>query len=229
MKSLIKASATLVCLLSLAACASTGNNRLLSPQIAHAPAIDVPLSAVVDNVNENLGVNVRWGGQIIHAEDVQKPVEEGQQPKEITRVTVVAHPLLGSGKPDWRSRPDFDGGRFIVEISDFHEQIHRRFITVYGPISGAQTLSNGKRQTTIPVVTALESADWNDPHDRYRYQVGFRHDLPYNGLGFRYGYYDGYGYSGSVFYGVGLGLYPFYSPYPYFSYGHRIGRRGHHH
>lgn len=228
----IKTLASVALLLSLTACATVNSKNTISPQIAYAPAIDVPYSAVIDNVKEHVGVNVRWGGQIIGAEDVTESQAKGnsakgQEDNVITRVTVIASPLSSDGKPDRRGEAEFDGGRFIVEMNNFHDRVRSRFITVYGPISGEETLTNGNKQITIPVIAAVETEDWN--HSSQRYPVEFRHGLPYNGLGLRYGYYDGYGYSGSAYYGFGYGYSPYFYPYANYGHGRRIGRRGYHH
>ena len=204
----IKFVALLGLILGVAACATVNEVNSPSAQIQYAPAIDVPYSEVIDNVKQHLGVNVRWGGQIIGARDVD----------EITRVTIMAYPLSSDGEPTRRLGSGFDGGRFIVEMDNFHDRINSRFITIYGPISGEETLTNGNKQITIPVVTAIETEDWKQSSPRY--SVELRHGFPYHGLGFRYGYYDRYGYYGNFSYGLDFGFYPF----AYVGRGHHRGR-----
>ena len=91
----IKSLALAGLLLSLTACASTGSKSSLSPQISYAPAIDVSYNDVVKNVPEHVGVNVRWGGQIIAAENPKSGAK--------TRLTLLAYPLKANGKPDTKA------------------------------------------------------------------------------------------------------------------------------
>ena len=199
-------------LLVLGACASAGKKNIPSAQIKYAPAIEVPYSEVVEDVAEHIGVNVRWGGQIIAAEDVA----------EVTRLTVLAMPLAETGRPSRRLQQEFEGGRFIVEMKDFDESSNNQLITVYGPISGEEILRNGKKQKVIPVVTALESRDWNA--ETRPYTNKFHLGLSYNGLGSRYygRHYYGHGYSS-------YGNYYSFFPYGYVSRGHRFHRHGRRH
>lgn len=182
-------------LLGLSACASTNVAKNgpsnIPATINYAPAIDVPYEEVKEDINQHLGVNVRWGGQIIASEQIN----DGH------RLTVITYPLNDDGRPDRKKSKDFEAGRFIVETTDFDSEKSSRFVTVFGPVSGQQLLQNGKLETTVPVVTAQETQEWNAADRRYVVRTG-RH-LPYNGLAHSrsYGrfYSDGY-------YGRGFGF-----------------------
>jgi len=218
---LVKAVALTALLLSLGACAATGKSsrgETKPPlEISYAPAIDVSYQEVADRLKLHIGVKVRWGGQVVGSENVDK----------LTRLTVIAYPLNARGRPDRKVNNDFKAGQFIVETQNLDTSNESRFVTVYGPITGEEVLANGTLKKVIPVVTAIKSKEWSDSDRRYIARTG-RH-LPYNGLG--------YGYS----FGYGRGFYAnaysdFYSPFPYgyysgysgshFSRGVRIGRRG---
>ena len=195
--------------LVLSGCASSPIKSHAPIQISVAPAIDVPYGEVVKNVPDHLGVNVRWGGQIVAAEDVG----------DKTRLTVLAYPLNANGQPQpsSSSNGDFVGGRFIVETTDFDIETGGRFLTVYGTVSSKEVLTNGKLTKTIPVVTAVEFKEWSANDSVYAHR---RHRLPYNGLGFglRLGHvnfhYNGYGYANVA---------PFF--YPYYGYSPRYTSR----
>jgi len=195
--------------LTLSACATTNPHKSVSNNIIFAPAIDVSYGEVVKNVPEHLGTNVRWGGQIIAADDVG----------DKTRLTVLAYPLDKVGRPDGQTDQDFNGGRFIIETYNFDESKGGRFITVYGLISDKEVLTNGKLQKEIPVVSAINTMEWESTKaDHYRHRG--RH-LPYYGLSLGLGYgrggfafssfdYDYYGYGpyGRVGLSVGNFFYP---------------------
>lgn len=203
-----KALLFVIAALTLTGCASTGIQNNTPVQITLAPAIDVPYAEVIKDVPNHIGVTVRWGGQIIAVEDDQS----------VTRLTVLAYPLNSKGQP--RVEPDkgFVGGRFIVETSTFDAESSSRFLTVYGPISSEEVLTNGKLTKTIPVVTALEAKEWTSNDHHYAGQRQ-RHRLPYNGLG--YGLNFGYahiGYDYGRYYGY-ANLAPFF--YPYYHTGSR--------
>ena len=202
--------------LMLGACASVGKTSIPSAQIKYPPAIEVAYSQVVDNIAEHHGTNVRWGGQIIAAEDVG----------DITRLTVLAMPLAENGKPSRHYKNSPDSGRFIIEMRNFDERSNNQLITVYGQIIGEEILTNGKKKKSIPIVSAMESKDWGSGTRSYAGE--FHLGLPYNGLG--YGYYDR-GYYGS-YYGSRYSRYgSYYSlyPYGYVSRGRRYYRHGGHH
>jgi len=207
--------ALLVC---LGACAATGKSRQHATkpplEISYAPAIDVSYQEVINRLKAHIGVKVRWGGQIISSENVG----------DLTRLTVIAYPLNAEGRPHHKASNDFESGRFIVETKKVDASEESRFLTVYGPITGEAVLRNGKLEKVIPVVTAIESKEWDSVERERRYIARTGRHLPYNGLG--YGYSFGFGHG-------------FYSHYPYvyynvyggrhFRHGLRINRHGRHH
>lgn len=205
----LRFTSLVITVLVLSGCASSGIQPSAPVQISIAPAIDVPYGEVVENVPDHIGVNVRWGGQIIGVEDAENT----------TRLTVLAYPLNSKGQPEQERVEGFVGGRFIVETNTFDTENGNRFLTVYGPISDKEVLTNGKLTKTIPVVTAVETKEWTEHDRRYARE---RHRLPYNGLGFgiRLGHANiGYGHYGYA------NVSPFFYPYRLFSKrGHR-GRR----
>ncbi|MEM7359607.1 MAG: Slp family lipoprotein [Pseudomonadota bacterium] len=211
---LSKIATSLLLLLALSACASTSSYKPTSAQIKHAPAIDVSYDEVEGRVNEHLGVNVRWGGQVIAAEELQ----------DKSRLTVVAYPLQENGKPDRKAAKEFENNQFIVETESLDRDLENRFITVYGPISGEETLSNGNLQRVIPIVAAVDTKEWNKTHRRS--YVHDHHYQPYHGLGLHYGF----GYSRYPYYGSNyrFGVTHRYYPYRYAGRGFRISRRGFH-
>ncbi|MFT6407138.1 MAG: starvation-inducible outer membrane lipoprotein [Arenicella sp.] len=75
--------------LLISGCASTGMQSKAPIQISIAPAIDVPYAEVIRNIPEHIGVNLRWGGQIIGIKTIEK----------LTRLTVLAYPLNAKGQP----------------------------------------------------------------------------------------------------------------------------------
>lgn len=199
-RALLLATLTVV----LSGCASNGMQSTVANQISIAPAIDVAYAEVIENVPENIGIQVRWGGQIIAIDNSE----------ELTRLTVLAYPLNAKGQPQQEHLKNFVGGRFIVEIESSEMKNGSQFITVFGTVTDKHVLSNGKLTKVIPVVTALEAKGWSAHDQRYARQ---RHRLPYNGLEIGlslgharigYGYYDYYGHSN---------LTPFFYPYPYFN------------
>lgn len=220
----VKAFAIAILLLSLGACTTTGKSSQSGAkpplEISYAPAIDVSYEEVVNRLKAHIGVKVRWGGQIIGSEDVD----------DLTRLTVIAYPLNAQGRPDRNANNDFAAGRFIVETKNFDAGKESRFLTVYGQITGEGVLTNGKLEKVIPVVTAIESKQWNSTERRYIARTG-RH-LPYNGLGYGVSFGFGHGFYTNSYSG-------FYSHYPYryyngfggshFNHGLRISRGGRHH
>ncbi|MFT5611403.1 MAG: starvation-inducible outer membrane lipoprotein [Arenicella sp.] len=207
-------------LLSLGACAATGKSRhgQTKPplEISYAPAIDVSYQEVADRLKQHIGVKVRWGGQVIGSENVDK----------LTRLTVIAYPLNAQGRPDRKVIDDVKADRFIVETYNIGVSKEGHFVTVYGPITGEEVLTNGTLKKVVPVVSAIESKEWSDSDRRYIARTGRR--LPYNGLGYGYSFGFGRGFYANSYSG-------FYSSYPYgyysgshFSRGLRISRRGRH-
>lgn len=182
--------------ITLSACGSVAHKRQLSENLIFAPAIDVPYSEVNKNIKDNLGLHVRWGGQVISVENVG----------DITELTVFGYPLSKDGKPIQSSDKDFNGGRFIVEVKDYNEKSTPRFLTVYGQVTGEKILVNGPKTMTIPILTAIDSKEWNrDPSADRRgiayYSLGYStgHFNSFNGYGHRGYWGNSYGYDGHGF------------------------------
>jgi len=198
----------------LTGCASSGSKYKQShqqaqvpPQIHFQPAIDVPYKDVVKNIDDNIGVNVRWGGQVISGEQVDEST---------TRLTIFVHPLTDNGRPISVGKSNLDGGRFVVDLKDGLAEgvaFDGHFVSFYGTVSGEKVLRNGNKEITIPVVEAIELVDW-DMVDRQNYAKDRRGNAYYS-LGYRTGhfYYPGrYRYSR---FGIGLG---YRSRYGYIGY-----------
>ncbi|MEO0367804.1 MAG: Slp family lipoprotein [Pseudomonadota bacterium] len=221
MKSYVKVSLTGTLLLLLSACASSSKLPPASNNITLAPPIDVSYSEVSEDINANLGVKVRWGGQVIAVEEAAS-TESGAVP---AKLTVLEYPLNQNGKPYKPEKEKLGSDRFVISVPDYNVLAKDRFITVYGEITGKETLTNGNRTKEIPVVAAIETEEWNS-----RLEQGYRGTVytgyyPYHGLSWRYkggsfGYYDRY--YGSRYYGRG------YSGRYYPHYGSRYYKRHRH-
>jgi len=146
----IKLTLNALLLLTLSACASTGHKKQATKNINSPPAIDVPYQEVSNNIKDNVGVNVRWGGEIISA----------KKAGEATELTVVALPLSKRGRPLPQSGKQNHNERFIVKVTDYEDSILRKYLTVYGQVTGAETLVNDPKTKIIPVVTAINSKQW---------------------------------------------------------------------
>ena len=179
----IKLFSSLALALTLAACGSAHHKQPESEKVSFAPAIDVAYNEVNQNINDNIGLYVRWGGQIISSEKVG----------DVTQLTVFNYPLSADGRPVLSpSENEFNGGRFIVEVSDYDEESTPRLLTVYGQVSGEKTLVNGPKTLTIPVITAVNSQEWNSENVRDQrgvayYDLGYStgHFNSFNRFGFR--------------------------------------------
>ncbi len=150
MHSYIKLLASIAAAFSLSACTTTGSKVALSENLSIAPAIDVAYSEVIENIPENIGVNVRWGGRILGSKKVG----------DHTELTVSASPLGDDSRPIQKSSDGFKGGRFIVVVPQQERTLITKYITVYGKVDDQRTLVNGPKTQVIPVVTAIETQDW---------------------------------------------------------------------
>ena len=130
------------------------SNDAFAPNIAFAPAIEISYKEVVENLDQNIGVNVRWGGQVIESVRINDAT---------VRLTVFAYPLSNEGRP-LQLQQSNQGGQFVVDLVDgFAEGIDfsGRFLTFYGGVASGLIVSNGNRQKKIPVIKAQEFVDWN--------------------------------------------------------------------
>jgi len=123
-----------------------------APNIAFAPSIDISYNDVIQNIAQNIGSSVRWGGRVINSAVVNA---------KTTRLTVLASTLSDEGRPiDSNSRE----GRFFVDLIDeFAQGINFKghYLTFYGDVSAQLLVKNGNRQKAIPVITAQEFVDWD--------------------------------------------------------------------
>jgi len=173
----------LALILISAGCASPKNVKLMpdigSSNIRFAPAIDASYHQVQNDLAKHVGVNVRWGGQVINTEELEKGV----------RVTLFAFPLDAKGQPLTKPDQDFKGGRFAVDLDDTQATdrlFAGRFITVYGTVNGGLTLNNGPLETIIPLVVTQEVKGWKLAKVR---QVNpYRNTYAYRSPRFRYGH-----------------------------------------
>jgi len=110
------------------------SNDAFAPNIAFAPAIEISYKEVLDNLEQSIGADVRWGGQVIESVKVNDST---------VRLTVFAYPLSNEGRP-LQTVQSSDGGRFVVDLIDgFAENIdfNGRFLTFYGDVtSGILTI-----------------------------------------------------------------------------------------
>ena len=174
-----------------------------SSNIAFPPAIDISYAEVLGNIDQNIGANVRWGGQVIESVKVDDST---------VRLTLFTYPLSTQGRPLITEQTGSQSGRFIVDLRDGFAQgvdFHGSLLTFYGDITSSLVISNGSRQTEIPVINAQEFVDWNVV-DQNRSYVGGQPNNSYYRLGSRVG---------------SIGYQPhFYAPY-YGRSSFRFGRR----
>jgi len=170
----------------------------ISPNISLAPAIEASYDQVRSDLNKHLGVNVRWGGQIIESQKLDK----------LTRVTLFAYPLDDQGKPS--AQQAVSGNVFVV---DFDKSTRRKnlavgsFITVYGTVDGGLKITNGPLETLVPVLVSQEVKKWKSRQiagfDRRRNSVTSQRARYYNSLGFadsRFGFSNSrFGFTNSRF------------------------------
>ena len=223
--------------LVLSGCASTGvHNKQVSDvkeassRISFAPAIDVSYSEVASDIKQNVGVNVRWGGQVIDSVVIDEST---------TRLTVYSYPLDSEGRPFESKSVQQKSGRFVVELTDGfakESSFNGRFLTFYGGVVGESLVTNGNRQKAIPVVNAEELVDWNEIDDSQR-NVRNRRGNAFYGLGYSTGHFGYRSRFGSSYYGgsrFGYGRSYYGNGYSSFYYSRGRGRsfrgfRGRHH
>ncbi len=178
MKKLIKATILLV--VSLVITTQT-NSQPIPARITNTPAIDVSYKQVQSDLTKHLGVNVRWGGQII----------DSQQTDTSTLVILQAFPLDTEGKPSVGG--DIESSIFVVDYdknSSPKNLAVGNYITVYGSVEGDLELINGPLQMLVPVVTSQEIQRWAERYVLSSSQN--QNDVVSNGLT----YYNFQAYSG---------------------------------
>ena len=121
-----------------------------------APEIKQPLdgSPSIGEVRDTADIftakKVRWGGVILDVENKQ----------DTSRLTIVAFPLKGNGKPRISDQSE---GRFIAIIDAFLEPLvynSDREITVTGKLLGTETLNVGEFAYEYPVIQVEQYYLW---------------------------------------------------------------------
>ena len=126
-----------------------------SSNIAFPPEIDISYNQAFNNIDQIIGTNVRWGGEVLESTTIDDST---------VHLTVYAHPLSDDGQPIQAQYEDDHGGRFVVHlINGFAQNIDftGHYLTFYGTISSKTVLTNGNRQKGVPVISALEFVDWD--------------------------------------------------------------------
>lgn len=193
MKNLLKLSAFLAATLLVTGPANA-IGKSVSENISHAPTIVASYDQVKDGLDKHKGVNVRWGGQVIGTESVDKA----------TLVSLLAYPLDTKGRP--HVLEEATGKVFVVKFNE--DNLPKRlkagnFITVYGAVAGGAKLVNGPLESTVPVVASLESKKWKSRNivglnNSRNYVVGANRFGRF-GLGNRVYINDRFGFAGSRF------------------------------
>jgi len=125
--------------------------KSVSKNISQAPEIAASYSQVQSDLAKHIGVNVRWGGQVIGTNKLDK----------VTRVTLLSYPLDAKGKPSVNQA--VTGEVFAVNFNK--ETLPKRlavgnFVTVYGTVNGGVKLVNGPLETIVPVIASQEAKKW---------------------------------------------------------------------
>ncbi len=192
-----KAFSLLCVALSLSACATTTPRSSIANEIRIAPSIDTSYEEVSRNIKENLGLKVRWGGEIVNTKKVG----------DLTELTVFAHPLSEDGRPLPWSDKNFVNGRFIVQVEDHKQTLIRKYVTVYGEVAGSKTLVNGPKSTLIPVVNAIESKEWKPEASNDKRGIAYHsrghHSGRFNSIN-RFNRHRSFGHFGRSSYGLGF-------------------------
>lgn len=150
--------AILFCMvISISSCASYKGGSSLHSSLVNAPEKDLQYSEVISNLNDFIGTEVRWGGEILKVERLDSQA----------RVTMISYPITDNGKPDYQRIVNSERrGRFIIDVSDeLADKIFRRnkILTVFGSIAGSEVAQVSKAELKIPVIKALEIKHWFSP------------------------------------------------------------------
>ena len=178
----MKSTVKLIALLTIAQLAMTSAlAKPISKNISSPPLIAASYEQVQSDLAKHLGVNVRWGGQVIGSQSID----------QITRITVLAYPLEANGTPS--TERAIQGNAFAIDFDN--SSLPRKlkegnFITVYGPVIGGLKLTNGPLETLVPVIASEEVKKWNQRNivglNRTRNRDRFASERLryYNSLGF---------------------------------------------
>ena len=157
----------------------------LSPNITFAPTIDISYAEVLNDIDKNIGTDVRWGGKVLKSTQVNDST---------IRLTVFAYPLSNDGRPVKTQKTDEKSGRFIVDLTnDLAKGVdfQGRFVTFYGGVTSQLVVTNGDRQKALPIINAQELVDWNLSDQNSSY-TNNRRGNSYYGSGYRGGRYYGF-------------------------------------
>ena len=164
-------AATLI--MVLAGCASKPPEA-----ISKIPAENPALAKVLTNVNQYMGTEIRWGGEISKVENRA----------DKTWIEVVRRELWGDGKPKVDGASD---GRFIADIAGFADPVVYevgRLFTVVGVIIDKVERPIGDFDYLFPVVKVEGSYLWEKPETvlypnyrppYWRYDIRYYHGGPY--------------------------------------------------
>ncbi|MGH1540834.1 MAG: Slp family lipoprotein [Arenicella sp.] len=160
-------------------CASLGGTPL-PVTITQAPDNDPQYSEVLDDIDTKLGLNVRWGGEVIAI----------SKHETHTEVTVLNSPITMTGRPDYTNMDSRrHRGRYIIHVPQtvaIRGLRRNKLVTVYGELSGSEQILIKDDKRTSPVVFAVEIKTWPS-QAQYHSSQYFLH------YGFSDGYY-GFGY-----------------------------------
>jgi len=185
----IKTLTLMISLLLLAGCASvtkqaSQTDQIISPRITFAPLIELNYQEVANNIDQNIGAEVRWGGQVVLAEQSETTV----------RLTIFAYPLSPNGQPEY-PLGEVKNQRFVVDVDkslladkDPDDQLLANdFVTFYGKVAQNLVVKNGSKQITIPLINAIEFVNWDSP-EQQQYAADRRGNAFYS-LGARKGHF----------------------------------------
>lgn len=165
-------------LVVLLAALATGCASTIPEHIRKAPPNEPSIAAVRSNLEANLGLPVRWGGEV---ETIDNQQEE-------TWLEIVSRTLNRQGKP-------LDGnqthGRFLAKIPGFLDPAvysPGRLITVVGLVDGETSRTIGNFQYHYPVILVEHHYLWREEES-----VVYVHD-PFYDPYFPYWYYRPYPY-----------------------------------
>jgi outer membrane lipoprotein len=120
---------------------------------------------VIENLPENLGTRVRWGGTIVAVTNEE----------DSTLIEVLSYPLARDGLPNTYRNPT---GRFILRRDGFLEPqdyAPGRLLTVIGTVRSRFLITVGQTQIVVPLVRAEQMRLWADRYqgrDRPRFGFG---------------------------------------------------------
>ena len=153
-KRLFTVSVTLL----LGACASTNYYETVdklvnvTPNIAYAPAIDVPYSEALNNTSSDL--TVRWGGKVIESKEIDAST---------TRLILSQLELAVDGRPLEKANQRVTN-HFVVDLVDGFAKrfdLSNDYITFYGEVAGKQLVLVNGRSSTLPILKPLEIVNWD--------------------------------------------------------------------